>query len=187
MDKLENFIKSNIDISEESIQEILSHFEKRILKKDRFLLRNGHHLNHYFFVNSGGMRIYLNQGDKDITAWLSFENDFIADLECLTTGNPSRYNIQAIENTELLAIKATEMDKLYKKHPEWQEFGRKLWERAFLEVLEGMVNYQTMSAEERYLHFMQQSDALQRLPLKQISTFLGITPTSLSRLRKKIR
>ncbi|MEQ9098044.1 MAG: Crp/Fnr family transcriptional regulator [Imperialibacter sp.] len=183
---LEKYIRSTVQIGEE-LEDILSYFEPRQVKKDRHLVCEGQIMDVYYFILSGGLRVYFNHEEKEVTAWLSFESDWLVDIACIRTGRPTIYNIHAIEDTEVVSIKAKHMDALYQKYPKWQELGRKLWERAFLEVVEGMIRHQTMSAEERYLHFMQQSDLLQKVPLKQLSSFLGITPSSLSRLRKNIK
>ncbi len=187
MTQLEDHIKSTVNISEDQLHDVLRHFVSRKILKDKYLIRQGQIMDNFYFVYSGGLRVYLNHEGKDITAWLSFENNWLTDIACQKTGRPTLYNIQAIEDTEVMTIKSDEMNMLYQKYPKWQEFGRKLWEQAFLEVVDGMIRYQTMNAEERYLHFMSQSDILQRVPLKQLSSFLGITPTSLSRLRKNIK
>lgn len=187
MSKLETHIKSVINISENDLRDLIGYFEPKEIKKNKFLVREGQIMDRFYFITSGGLRVYLNHEEKQITAWLSFENDWLTDIACQKTGRPTAYNIQALEDTELMTIKSDEMNKLYDKYPSWQEFGRKLWENAFLEVVDGMIRYQTMSAEERYLHFIKRSDILQRVPLKLLSSFLGITPTSLSRLRKNIQ
>ena len=79
------------------------------------------------------------------------------------------------------------MENLYKQFPLWQEFGRQVWEKTFLKLLEGIISFQTMTAEERYLSAMQESELLKRVPLKYLASYLGMTPTSLSRLRKTIK
>jgi hypothetical protein len=64
------------------------------------------------------------------------------------------------------------MDELYARFPQWQCFGRLIWENAFLKVINGIISYQTLTAEERYLAAMQQSNLLQKIPLKQLASFL---------------
>lgn len=187
MERLSAFIRSKIDIPQETLSEIINHFEVRSVRKNRYLIRQGQYMNYYYFVNSGGLRVYLEHDDRAFTAWMSFENNFIVDIASISLRQPSIYNIQAIEDTELFAISCENMDMLYKKYNAWQEFGRKLWENAFLEVVTEMVGHQTLSAEERYLKFMERSEIMQRIPLKQLSSFLGITPTSLSRIRKNLQ
>lgn len=185
MNQLKSFIRSKVNISSVLLDEFVSHFEGRSLKKGRYLLKQGQVMDHYYFIEQGGVRVFVNQGDKDFTAWLSFENNFIVDIASINQAQPSIYNIQAIEDCKLMAISCRDMDRLYKQHNEWQEFGRKLWEDAFLEVVNEMIKHQTLSAEERYAYLIERSEVLQRVPLKQLSSFLGITPTSLSRIRSK--
>lgn len=84
-------------------------------------------------------------------------------------------------------IDKNDMDDLYKRCPPWQAFGRKIWEDAFLQVVNAILAFQTMTAEERYTLVMQQSDLLRRLPLKDLSSYLGVTPNSLSRIRKNLK
>ena len=86
----------------------------------------------------------------------------------------------------MLVISAEKMEELYSRFPEWQQFGRLVWEDAIVGMIQGIMRFQSLSAEERYLYEVQ-SDFLKRLPLKQLASYLGMTPTSLSRLRKKMR
>lgn len=187
MDALINFIKSTINIDDQDLESILSYFKEMSFKKDAYVLRQHHYSTNYYFVKSGGVRIWFDKGGEAITAWLIFENDFFSELSGLTSGKPTRFNIQAITDTTLLVIDKNSMEYLYEKFPQWQCFGRLIWENAFLKVINGIISYQTLTAEERYLSAMQQSDLLQKIPLKQLASFLGMTPTSLSRIRKQIR
>ncbi|MCB0839732.1 MAG: Crp/Fnr family transcriptional regulator [Bacteroidetes bacterium] len=186
MKLLEEYIRLKVNISDDILTDVISHFEIKNLKKNRFLLQSGQFMSYYYFIKSGGVRVYLNHNEKEVTAWFAFEKNFIVDIASVNLKIPSSYNIQAVEETELLAISRNNMDKLFSKYNEWQEFGRKLWENAFLEVVDMMIMHQTLSAEERYLELMKRSEIIHRIPLKQLSTFLGITPTSLSRIRNKI-
>lgn len=187
MGQFKDFIKSQINIDDKVLETILSHFKERTIAKEKFVLKKGQIATEYFFIESGGLRLYLDNQDKQITNWIALENDFFTDLSSINCQVPTRFNIQAIEETVLLAIKKDKMEKLYEQFPEWQQFGRKIWERAFMKIIDGIISFQTMSAEGRYLETMQQSEFLNRIPLKDLASFLGITPTSLSRLRKTIK
>ena len=187
MDQLTTYIRNRINISDEVLYDVLDHFEPKQLKKNNYLIKPGQYMDYYYFVKSGGLRVYTEHEEKEYTAWLSFENNFLVDIASVSAKKPCRYYIQAIENSELLAISNKNMDLLYRKYNEWQEFGRKIWENAFLEVVDEMLNHQTLSAEERYLKFMSQSEVFHRIPLKQLCSFLGVTPNSLSRIRKNIQ
>lgn len=187
MTSLSNFIKSQINISEDDLQIVLSRFREQTVDKNRLLIKKGQLVTSYYFIQSGCLRIYLDKDDKQITGWLAVENNFFTELKSLKSGQPTVFNIQAIEHSTLLAIDKSQMEELYKRFPWWQQFGRQIWEDAFLKVISGILNYQTMTAEERYLDMMNQSNLLQKVPLKQLASYLGITQTSLSRIRKNIK
>lgn len=187
MDKLKNHIKSQIQIDDADLEIILSNFKELKITKDRFALKQGQLATNYYFVKSGGLRIYFDHNDKQITSWIALENEFFTDLASLKNQFPSKFNFQAIEDTILLTIKSDKMEQLYKKFPLWQQFGRQIWEANFLKLVEGVIGFQTLTAEERYLSAMQESELLQRVPLKHLASFLGVTPSSLSRLRKTIQ
>ncbi len=113
-----------------------------------------------------------------------FENEFFTELSSLKSGKPTQFYIKAITDTVLFAVDKNSMNDLYETIPEWQCFGRLTWENAFLKVTDGIISHQTLTAEERYLAAMQQSNLMEKIPLKQLASFLGMTPTSLSRIRK---
>lgn len=187
MDKLKTYIKSQVNIDETELETIISNFKDLTIKKDRFVLKQGQVATNFYFVKSGGLRIYFDHNERQITTWIALENEFFTDLASLKNQLPSKFNIQALEDTILLTIKADKMEQLYKQFPLWQQFGRQIWETNFINLVEGVIGFQTLTAEERYLSAMTEAELLQRVPLKHLASFLGITQTSLSRLRKKIR
>ncbi|HEU4495468.1 MAG TPA: Crp/Fnr family transcriptional regulator, partial [Flavobacterium sp.] len=125
--------------------------------------------------------------DKEITVWLAFENYFFAELSSLKNNTTSRFSIQAFENCVLYTIPYVQMEQLFNQYPGWQKFGREIWEQAYLNVVDGIIAHQTMTAEERYLMALQQPEIMKRVPLRYVASFLGITTSSLSRLRRKIK
>lgn len=187
MNALLKFLEQKTDISNSDLENIIPNFKEISLKKNEYFLKQGHRSYDYIFIKSGGLRIYLENEDKQITVWLAFENCFFAELSSLKNNKPSRFNIQAFENCLLYTIPFEKMEQLYNQYPSWQKFGREIWEQAYLNVIDGIIAHQTMTAEERYLLGLQQPEIMQRVPLKYLASFLGITTTSLSRLRKKIK
>lgn len=187
METLKKYINSQIKINEADLETVISNFKELKIAKDRFALKQGQIATNFFFIKSGGLRVYFDHNDKQITSWIALENEFFTDLSSQKNQLPSKFNIQAIEDTVLLTITSDKMEKLYKEFPLWQQFGRLIWEANFINSIEGIINFQTLTAEERYLSTMTESDLLQRVHLKHLASFLGITQTSLSRLRKKIQ
>jgi CRP-like cAMP-binding protein len=97
------------------------------------------------------------------------------------------YYLQAIEDSEIWYLPKTELLQLYKTHPVMQEMMRKFWEDAVLNLIERFTALQTDSAEKRYLDILHKPPYIQKIPQKYLASFIGVTPTSLSRIRKKIR
>jgi CRP-like cAMP-binding protein len=186
-ESFKSYIKSRTELDEDSLMKVLSCFSSKMIKGESIFLRPGQYSRDYHFIVSGAIRVYFKNDDREITGWIAIENNFVTDLMSLRSGKPSNFYFETIEDTVVMSIDSNMMEKLYNEYPAWQAFGRNLWEEAFVAMLESIMNYQTMTADERYLHLMKHTDLLNRIPLKYLSSYLGITQTSLSRLRKKLR
>lgn len=187
MDRLKNYINSKINIEEESLEEIIQSFEVKTFEKEETIIRQGQYVTKYYFIASGGIRIVLDTPEREITAWIIFEGNFFSDLESLRSGQVSKAKTLALDTTTVYSIEAKKMEFFYEKHPKWQVFGRLIMEDAFLNVVQTLISFQAMDAESRYLRLLQHSDMINKIPLKQLASYLGVTPNSLSRIRKNIR
>lgn len=186
MHQLKSFISSRITLNDDELQAIISKFCPKTLSKGQLLLRRGQIANKYYFVNSGALRFFYEE-DTPLTAWVVLPNEFFAEISSLSPQRPTRFNIEAVETTELLYIEKADMEILYQQIPNWQEFGRKLWEGMAIRMIDEIIRFQTMTAEERYLEFLKQPGVMQHISVKQLASYLGITPNALSRIRKNLR
>ncbi|OJJ20177.1 hypothetical protein BKI52_17035 [marine bacterium AO1-C] len=187
MQILEEYIKSKIDIDQELLPAIVSLFRGKNFTRDQEVIRVGQYVKDYYFIATGGVRIVVETESKEITSWIIFENNFFSDLESLKNEQPAKGKILALDDTTILTIPAKKMYELFDQYPQWQKFGRLIIEDAFLNVVDTLMTFQAMDAESRYLNLLRKSDAVNKIPLKQLASYLGITPTSLSRIRKNIR
>jgi len=187
MQQLSDFIQSKITIAASDLNNILSNFTEVIFDKGQFVLKRGQIASHYYFIKSGALRFYYGDFEEQLTAWLVVKGEFFTEISSLNPQIPTRFNIEAIEPTELLCIHKNDMDSLYQQIPAWQEFGRITWENMSIRMIDRIISFQTLSAEERYLEFMQDKELIKRVPVKQIASFLGVTPNALSRIRKNIK
>jgi CRP-like cAMP-binding protein len=187
MKEFSDFIQSKITIRESDLDTILGSFKLKQVKKGQLILKRGQIAYQYLYIRSGALRFFFDGPDEQVTAWVVFQNEFFTEISSLSPQKPTRFNIEAIEDTELLYIDKPEMDNLYKQIPAWQEFGRITWEAMAVRMIDQIISFQTLSAEERYLEFLAKSELIQRVPVKQIASYLGITPNALSRIRKNIR
>lgn len=169
--------------AENAIAEICSVIN---IKRNKDLQPIGHTCKTIYFMNKGMARIYYFKDGIDITESFSFENNLIVRVESLFTAKPSRKAIQIIEDAELVAINASQLFKLYDNFPEIERLFRKIFEAAYVEMVNRIEGIQFHSAEERYKALLHESpDILLRVPLKYIASYLGITQVSLSRIRRQ--
>ncbi|MCB1167087.1 MAG: Crp/Fnr family transcriptional regulator, partial [Leptospiraceae bacterium] len=141
------------------------------------------------YIGKGVMRAYHSSPNgSEYTKTIFLENEFIAPLAALTTGEGSPISLQALTDTELLVADYFELERLYRKHHCLEHMGRVIiqWEWVKKEVRE--IRLVTLSAEERYNLFLAEFPGLEhRIPWYYIASFLGITPVALSRIRGRKR
>ncbi|MDF2438446.1 MAG: cyclic nucleotide-binding protein [Bacteroidota bacterium] len=154
------------------------------LLKGEDVQRIGHTCKTIYFVQEGALRVYYFKNDTDITESFEFENSFVARAESLFTGKPSRKGIQALENVSLVAIHSQKLFQLFDQFPELERLFRKIIESSYVNTVNRIESLQFNTAEERYNTLIRQApDVIKRIPLKYISSYLGITQVSLSRIR----
>jgi CRP-like cAMP-binding protein len=183
---LKAFLNRYADFSENELESIASKFINRSLKKNGYLLNLGDTCKDLVFVRKGCLRLYYLKEDIEVSVWFAFPQSSAIEIYSFISESPSNYYLQAIEDTEVLYLPKTELTKLYKYQPKMQEMMRKFWEDVILNLLERFTALQTDSAEKRYLALLKKPDFLETIPQKYLASFIGVTPTSLSRIRKKI-
>lgn len=176
------------ELSNNDVFEFLKHVQVINLNSGDVFLEEGSTKNNLYFIKKGLIRSYsINEKGVEITNRLRSENQLIASYEILFFNEPSRFNFQAIEETELLVIHFNELRNTI-EHNTKLDVGRRYFMMKILsESLTALDDFILLNPEERYLKFMQlYPDLLNRVPYKYIASILGITPVSLSRIRKRI-
>lgn len=160
-------------------------FEFKTIKKNEKLLSLNSVCKHYYFINKGALKvIYLNNGEE-ITSFFAFENYYFTELQSYSLRKPTLYEIVAIEDCEILQIAEKNMNYLLNKYPNWQLFLNKTQEETIIKLTYILQQFQTKSATDRYQELFNHPDFVQRTKQKDLSTMIGITKHSLSRIRKK--
>lgn len=171
-------------ISAESVSALTEISEVQSFKKGEFVQQAGSVCRTIYFVKSGILRIFYYKKALEVTESFEFENTFVARIRSLFSGNPSRKSIEALENTELIAINAIKLFELYDQHPDLERLFRKVMEQGYVKTITRIESLQFQTASERYNELIRENpDIILRVPLKVIASFLGITPESLSRIR----
>ena len=154
------------------------------IQKGKNLQNIGQTCQTIYFLENGIARIYYLKNEIDITEGFYFENSIIARAESLFTGRPSRKGIQVLETADLIAIDSKKFFALFDEFPEIERLFRKIIEAAYIDTINRIESLQFNSAEERYHSLLETTpDLINRVPLKYIASYLGITQVSLSRIR----
>src|SRR6188768_4025250 len=170
---------------------IKDHFRKHSyscsFRKGKLLLKAGEICEHVYFIKKGAVRGFIKEGTKDITTWITAENEIVSSISSLDSKEPALENMQAIENCDLLAIKYTDFQDLYNKFPEFNIVARKILQKYYQDAERRAFIARVTKAEKKYRLFLTRYGHLaNRIPLKYIASFLGITLETLSRVRKKL-
>jgi CRP-like cAMP-binding protein len=175
-------------ISVEALAAVAAITYEVTVAKNHDLQPMGHTCKTIYFVKSGLARIYYFKDGNDVTEYFAFENDIIVRAESLFSGKPSKKAIHAVEDSVFLAIPAEPLFKLFDAHQDLERLFRKMMEAAYVETVNRMESLQFHSAEERYLDLLRTKPTfIQRIPLKHIASYLGITQVSLSRIRAAVQ
>jgi len=169
-------------------KQIAAHFHQKILYKNDYLLKAGQVSNEYVFVESGFLRLFAYDVDgNDVTTGFCSSNQIVFEVSSYFNRTPSKEYIQALTDCRGWFITFDELNNLFHTMPEFREFGRSILVKAFAGLKVRMLSMITESAEERYANLLKSNpEIVQNAPLKTIASYLGITDTSLSRIRKEM-
>jgi CRP-like cAMP-binding protein len=186
-------IKAYLDqiatISNSDWQCFTSKLLRRDIPKKTIFLKLNAIEDHISFIESGVVRLFIPKEDseKEITFGFSFKNQFVSAYDSFLTQTPSAYQLQALTNTTILSISYKDLQEVYETTQIGNFIGRLTAERLFLLKSKREQNLLNLSAEERYLKlFKERPELLKVIPLKYISSYIGVTPQALSRIRKRI-
>lgn len=179
-------IKSLTSLSDESVQAIVAITTLKEVKKGEVIQEIGKTCKNLYFINEGCLRIFYLKDDTDVTESFEFENCFVARGESLLTLKPSNKGIDAVENSQILQINTPKLFALFANNIEIERLFHKIIEQAYIQQINRLESLQFHTAEERYKFLLiDKKEAVLRIPLKFIASYLGITQVSLSRIRAK--
>jgi CRP-like cAMP-binding protein len=186
-EQLKEAINRHITLTDTEWAYFSSHFTERKMRKKQYILQQGDVSKYLYFVKKGCLRSFeTDMAGKEHIIQFSIENWWVSDMVSNVTQTPSQLNIECLENCELLQIQNTDLDKLYLEIPKLERFFRLTIQNALMVSQRRLLAVMSQSALERYLEFSDRyPQFMQRLPSHHIASYLGITPESLSRLRKE--
>lgn len=181
-------ISEIISITEEEFNFCKTQFLPKKLRKRQYLLQDGDICKYTAFVEKGILRTYSvdEKGNEHILQF-SPEGWWLSDLYSFLTHEPSQFNIEALEDCELLLITKPSWDLLLEKIPAFERYFRILIQNNLIVTQRRLMGTLSETAEQKYIKLIQTyPDCLQRVPQHMVASYLGITPETLSRVRNQI-
>ncbi len=186
-DHLKEHINKFTSISNFDFEIVRKFFSPRLLKKKEYFFRQDNICRQIAFVHKGCVRNYhIDKNGNEQIIYFGMEDWWIGDMQSFFLQIPSMFNIQALEDCELLVSSKTEFENAFIEVPDFEKFYRLKTQTAYTKTQQSVVE-KTETAEDRYLKiFTTNPSLLQRVPQHYLASYLGIKPQSLSRIRKKI-
>ena len=187
-DRIRANINRRITLTDAEFDHFTTFLQPKTIKKKEFLQQEGEISRHLSFVNEGCFRTYsVDKTGEEHVLQFSVEDWWVGDIYSALTQKPSRYFIEALEESHVHLIDYQRVEQMYAEIPKFERFFRIMAQNRFVALEERINCDSTASAEERYLDLLNRYPTLpQRVPQQYIASFLGIQPPSLSRIRKHL-
>jgi CRP-like cAMP-binding protein len=183
-----NKVNEKVNLTEDEQEICKSLLVSKKLRKKQYLLQEGDVAKYSAFVEKGALRSYTidDKGSEHIIQF-AIEGWWISDIYSFLTGEPSTYNIEALEDCELLTLTKAAQEELVEKVPKFERYLRILMQGAYIALQRRMTGTLVYTAEEKYLSLTKAyPDIIQRVPQHMIASYLGVTPETLSRIRRQM-
>ncbi|WP_210419490.1 Crp/Fnr family transcriptional regulator [Pedobacter sp. KBS0701] len=184
--RLIDFFNQGYSVSPVIYQQIAEHFTYKKLAKGEFQLLAEKVCNEYFFLEKGYMRAFVRDTESnEVTTNFYTPGQMVFEVSSFFKRGKSKENIHVLSECEGWFITFSQLNELFHTIPEFRDFGRSILVQGFSELKSRMLSMITETAEQRYIELLKSNPVIfQHAPLKNIASFLGITDTSLSRIRK---
>lgn len=187
IDQLLAVLQTIHPISDEVAQYFRDKVTLQYYERGSLVVEQGQVCSHYYFISSGALRGFVQHGDKEITTWMSIENEMVTSIYSLHQHQPALENIATVEDSWLLQLTVEEMDALYTLYPSFNISGRILLQQYYRDAEIRAYLARIPDAEQKYQFFRHYYTNLdQRMPQKLIASYLGIRHETLSRIRKRM-
>jgi len=187
IEKFIQFLKTIPGYSSDAIEISLPLIQVKTLEKGEHFIEKDKTCRHFAFVAYGIMRAYSTNDGVENTTCLCSNNTFATSTISFITQTPSSVSIQALEKVTLVLISYENLNLLYSKSPFCEKVGRVVAEKEYIELQQSNWRNSSIPAQKKYLTLLKENPGVvNRIPLHYIASYIGITPETLSRIRKKI-
>ena len=184
--QLHQFLQSTGRIGPADAETIAEPFVAKTVARGQLLLREGQVSNDYFFLDAGWMRAFaLSPEGQEVSTGFHQPSRMVLEPASFFTRLPAKENIQALTDCTGWMLTFSQFNELFHARPEFREFGRALLVQGFASLKARMLEMVTLTAARRYAQLLRTSpELMQHVSVRHLASYLGITDTSLSRIRK---
>lgn len=188
LSRLRFAIENFVILSDEDWSLLIPHISYLSLKKKEKWILEGEKKKHIGFILEGNMRHYYISDGEERTTYFYFENALVSAYFSALSASPSKLTIEALTRCELLSFPYQVLASLFEQSHAWERFGRKLAEYIALGLEDRMVKLLVLSPEQRYAELLksEKNKIIERIPQHLIANYLGVSPVSLSRIRRRV-
>lgn len=186
---IRDYIEEIAHISDADWDNFSARLQKKEFKKKTIFLKEGAVENHISFIKRGVVRFYIPKEFKEneVTFGFCFENQFVSAYDSFLTQKPSLYELETLADTTMYSMSYTDLQEVYKTTHIGNLIGRLTAERLFYIKSKREQSLLNETPEQRYLNlFKERPELIHVIPLKYVSSYIGVTPQALSRIRKRI-
>ncbi|MEO0331665.1 MAG: Crp/Fnr family transcriptional regulator [Bacteroidota bacterium] len=185
--KLITYFEKYTELGQEEKQFLRDHIPVKLVEKNQLLLWEGEVSSEFFFIIKGCIRMFYWVEGEEKTAFFYTENEFVSSYESFTKHIPARHSLQAAEDTTVAIISSEQAQAMLLKYPKFEFLARVAMEQELSVYQDIIASFITQNAEQRYQALSKSKpQLLQRIPQYQLATYLGVSPETLSRIRKRI-
>ncbi|MEN3322311.1 Crp/Fnr family transcriptional regulator [Mariniflexile soesokkakense] len=182
------YINNYISLTDTEIAFLESKISVRTYLKGQYVVQQGDICKYECFVLKGCTKtFYLDKEGQEHILMFSIEDWWTSDMGSFITQTPADFNVQCLENSELVMFSYDIIEDLYREIPKLERFFRQIIEKAFVASQKRIVRNFSLSAKEQYLYFREQYPLIeQRIPQYMIASYLGITKEFLSKIKSQL-
>ena len=175
-------------IDDREKEELKTVFRPKMIKKGEYLTEYGKPSSEIIFIISGFIRVFVIDLDgNEVTIYLKGKGNFVGAITSFITRQSTEECVQALTDSEILAIKYDDLSALYERSHTWSIAGLHVMEDIFINTNRRAMSFLKKTTEERYLYMLEKEpDLLLNVPLQVLASYLGMKPETLSRIRARI-
>lgn len=186
-ENIRSMLKAMAPFEEGELDDAMGFFSSSIISKNEYFSKEGKISDRIGFVQSGILRSYYTINGRETTSFFLQPGSIAVAMLSFIEMKPAVENIQAISDSELIVINRKDILSLYEENWKWQQVGRLNLEQYYIEMERRVISFQSQTARERYRDFIKtHPEIIRSVPLHLVASYIGVSPETLSRLRKDI-